>query len=66
LLPTDLDLIRFLATSAEDVNDCCDVIRANDLELVAVELYAAPKDSGAAAELLLVFGQHDAEDGAAA
>jgi hypothetical protein len=59
------DLIRFLATSAEDVGDVCEIIRSNDLELVAVELFAAPKNSGAAAELFLVFGHAPSEDAAA-
>jgi hypothetical protein len=64
-LEPSADLICFLASSAEDVADVCDVIRANELELVAVELYAAPKDSGASAAALLVFGA-DAEEGRAA
>jgi hypothetical protein len=51
------ELYRFLAASAEDVETCCAIIRDNELELVYVELFAAPKDSGAAGELLLVFGE---------
>jgi hypothetical protein len=54
---TPTDLVRFLATSAEDVADVCDIIRANDLELVCVELLAAPRIEGAAGEMVLVFGE---------
>jgi len=55
------DPYRFLAQSAEDVDDCCAPIREHDLELVYVELFAAPRDSGAAGELLLVFGTGDGD-----
>jgi hypothetical protein len=46
-----------MASSAEDVESCCAIIRDNELELVYVELFAAPKDSGAAGHLLLLFGE---------
>ena len=64
-MPTEPEIYCFLADDADEFARCIEVIRDNALELVAVELYATPKGSGAAAAALLVFGDSADRDAAA-
>jgi hypothetical protein len=51
-------LYRFLAQSAEQVEDVTEIIRDNELELVAVLLFAKPQDDPELPQeqVALIFG----------